>query len=88
MIKGLQKSSHDFYLRQDVLLLMDMLLEFKNMCVQTYNLNALQYYAAPGLTFDAGLKFTNEKLQLLTDDRMSLFVESGMRGGISVISQI
>ena len=77
---------HDLYLRQDVLLLNDVLIEFRKLCLDTYNLDAMHYYTAPGLTWDAGLKFTGETLQLLTEDDMFLFVEAVLRGGVSVIS--
>ena len=44
------------------------------------------YYTAPGLSWDAFLKFSKVKLELLTDYEKYLFVESGIRGGISMIS--
>ena len=55
---GTLQGYHDLYLRQDVLLLNDVLLEFRRVCLETYNLDCMHYYTAPGLTFDAGLKFT------------------------------
>ena len=68
------------------MLLNDVLLEFRKLCLDTYDLDAMHYYTAPGLTWDAGLKFTGKTLQLLTEDDMFLFVEAGLRGGVSVIS--
>ena len=77
---------HDLYLTQDVLLLNDVLIEFRRVCLETYNLDPWHYYTAPGLTWDAGLKFTGQTLQLLTEDDKFLFVEAGMRGGVSMIT--
>ena len=55
---------HDLYLMQDVLLLTDVLIGFRRVCLETYNLDPMHYYTAPGLTWDSGLKFTGETLQL------------------------
>ena len=46
----------------------DVLIEFRRVCLETYNLYPMHYYTAPGLTWDAGLKFTDETLQLLTEN--------------------
>ena len=46
----------------------------------------MHYYTALSITFDSGLKFTGKTLQLLTENDMFLFIESGLKGGVSVIS--
>ena len=66
---------HNLYLLQDVLLLDDVLLAFRDVCQKTYRLDCMHYYTAPGLTWDAGLKYTGVTLDLLTDEEMFLFVE-------------
>ena len=43
---------------------------------------------SPGLSWDALLKKTGVKLESLTEIDMHLFVERGMRGGISMVSKI
>ena len=53
----------------------------------SYKLDPLHYYTAPGLSWDARLKYTNINLELLTDIDMHMFIEKGMRGGISMISK-
>eukprot|EP01052_Picozoa_sp_SAG31_P025168 SAG31_NODE_2192_length_6226_cov_6.328219_6_plen_118_part_00 len=45
-----------------------------------------KYYTLPGYSWDCMLKKTGVRLDLLTDYDMHLFVEKGLRGGISMIS--
>lgn len=44
------------------------------------------YFTAPGLSWDAMLKHTKVEIELLTNYEMLLFVEKGIRGGISQCS--
>ena len=53
----------------------------------SYKLDPLHYYTAPGSSWDALLKCTDINLELLTDIVMHMFIEKGMRGGISVVSK-
>ena len=77
---------HDLYLESDVLLLADVFENFRDVCVNNYGLDPAWYYTAPGQAWDATLKLTGVKLELLTDPDMLLMIESGIRGGVSMIS--
>jgi len=67
----------ELYLKIDVLLLADVFENFRDVCMQAYNLDAAHYFTAPGLSFDAMLKFTRQKLDLLSDYDMLLMYENG-----------
>lgn len=77
---------HNLYNKSDVLLLADVFENFRKVCKKNYELDPCWYYTAPGLAWDACLKLTKINLELLTDPDMLLMVESGLRGGISMIS--
>ena len=68
------------------MLLADIFQTFRKTCMDAYKLDPLHYYTAPGLSWDALLKHTQINLELLTDIDMHLFIEKGMRGGISMVS--
>lgn len=77
---------HDLYLESDVLLLSDVFENFRDVCMENYHLDPTFYYTAPGLAWDACLKITKIKLELLEDYDMLMMVEKGIRGGVSMIS--
>ena len=83
------KSMKDYlllYLKTDVLLLADVFEAFRNVCVKNYELDAAHYVSAPNLSWDAMLKLTNAKLELLCDPAMYKLFDDGIRGGLSMIS--
>ncbi|CAB3984363.1 Hypothetical predicted protein [Paramuricea clavata] len=49
---------HDLYLKMDVLLLTDIMENFRKVCRANYGLDPLWYYTAPGLAWDVYLKLT------------------------------
>ena len=77
---------HDLYLKSDILLLVDVFENFRKTCLQYYKLDPCHYFTSPGLSWDAMLKMTGIKLELITDADMFHFIEKGLRGGISYIA--
>ena len=73
---------HDLYVQRDILLLADDFENFRNKCLEVYELDPAHFLSLPGLAWQACLKKTNVKLELLTDYDMLLMVEEGIRGGI------
>ncbi|XP_065662566.1 uncharacterized protein LOC136085205 [Hydra vulgaris] len=69
-----------------VLLLADVFENFRDVCMNCYKLDPAWYYTSPGLAWDAALKKTKVKLELLRDYDMILMIKKGIRGGISMIS--
>ena len=65
---------HDLHVKSDVLI-----------CWNYYKLDPAPFYTAPGLSWAASPKMTKVELELLTDVDIHLFIEEGLRGGISVI---
>ena len=58
---------HDLYLVSDVLLLTNVFENFRKTCMQYYKLDPCHYFTSRGLSWDAVLKMTNIKLELMTD---------------------
>ena len=74
-------------LKTDVLLLCDVFEKFIDVCLKDYGLDPCHYFSSPGLAWDAMLKMTDIKLEKIHDIDMHLFLEKGMRRGISYISK-
>ena len=68
-------------------MLCDVFEKFIKTCLEYYSLDFCHYFNSPGLSSDAMLKMTKIKLDLISDVDMYLFIEKGMRGGISYISK-
>ena len=55
------------------------------MFLKSYNLDPCYYFSSPGLGWDAMLKMTGVRFEKIVDIDMYLFIEKGLRGGISYI---
>ena len=73
---------HDLYVRSDTLLLADIFENFRQSCLENYELDPAHFVSLPDLAWQACLKKTNVELELLTDYDMLLMIEEGIRGGI------
>ena len=51
--------------------------------LKLYQLDLSYYFSFPGLSWDAMLKMTGIKLELVLDIEKRLFIEKGLRGEIS-----
>ena len=76
---------HDLYMETDTLLLADVFQHYRQVIMKNYGLDPTHFYTAPSLSWSAGLKFTKVKLEIPQDIDMHLFVDAGLRGGISMV---
>ena len=78
---------HDRYLKKDVLLSADVFEKFNSTCLKFYGLDPCHYFSNPGSSWDAMLKITGVKLEKISDIDKYLFIEKGLKGGISYIAK-
>ena len=71
---------HDLYVQTDTL--EDVFGKFRDKCIEIYGFDPSYFYSVPGLGWQACLKKTDEKLELLTNYQMLLVTEEGIRGGM------
>ena len=74
------------YMELDVRILADVFEEFCEKSLNTYKLDPAHFFTAPGLSWDAMLKCSGIELELLDDIDVVLFIEKGLREGISQCS--
>ena len=78
---------NNHYLKNDVLLLVDVFEKFIFTCLNYYNLDPCHYSSAPVLSRDAMLKMTGVMLEKISDPDKYTFFEQGMRDGVSYINK-
>ena len=78
---------HDHYLKKEVLLLTDIFEKFIDTCLKFYKLDPCHYFSSLRLSWDSMLKTTGVELENISDIDMYLFIEKGLRGGISYIAK-
>ncbi len=77
------------YLLMDVLLLADVLVWFKELCIETYGIDPFHSLTTPGFSWQSMLKKTGANIDLLSTSQKDiyLFFEAAKRGGFSVINE-
>ena len=77
---------HDHYLEKDVLLLADVFKKIIDTCMKFYELDPSHYFSSPRLSWDVMLKMTRVQLEKISDSNKYLFIEKGLRRGISYVA--
>ena len=73
---------HDLYVLCDKLLHGDAFVNIRDKSIEIYKLDPVHFVSAPGLAWQACLKKTEVKLELITDYDALIMVEKGSRDGI------
>ena len=77
------KDYHDLYMKVDVLLLADVMENFRSESYEAFQLDPINYITQAAHAWDCLLKFSKVELEVLSDYDMYLFFENGKRGGYS-----
>ena len=80
------KDYHYLYLKCDILLLADVFEKLRNNSFKNNGLSPSHYLNAPGLSWNAMLKMTKIKLELIPDPDIYIFLKKNKRGEVSYIS--
>ena len=73
---------HDLHVQSDTTLFADVFENFRDKCIEIYELDPAHSLSAPGLAWQACLKMIGVKLELLTDNDMLIMIEGGTKGGM------
>lgn len=76
---------HDLYLTIDVLILADIWVNHRNICIKDSELDPTNYLSGPAYFNDKLYKMTKAKVDLLSDYDMYCEFENAKRGGLAVI---
>ena len=73
---------HDLYVQSDTLLFADVFENFRDQCIEIYELVPAHFLTVPGLAWKACLKISEMELELLKDADMLLMIEKGISRGL------
>ena len=79
------KDYHELYLKVDTLLLADIFENFQKYAHEYLSVRPSPLLHSSWIKFDSLLKYTKIKLDYIKDVDIQLFIEKGIRGGISTI---
>ena len=61
--------------------------KFTKTCLEYYKLDPCHYFTNPGLSWDLMIRASKVELDLISDTDRHLFIEKGMRVGLSYIAK-
>ena len=88
-LKGISNQGYEhsqqlcYFVAADVLVLADVFETCRNTCFKRCNLDLKHFSTTQGLAWQAALKYTGIKFELLRDYNMLLTFENGIQGGIT-----
>ncbi len=74
------------YVRGDVHLLAEAVINFRDMVWKNFGLDMCQYLSLPHVAKDAMLKYTKARIELVHDQEMSYLLQNNIRGGLSFVN--
>ena len=77
-----------YYCLLDSILLAEIINRFRNDFFDWCGLDCVKYIGLPGLSYSFFLKMTGEKIGLITDREQFHFVESGIKGQLSITAAL
>jgi hypothetical protein len=77
------KEYMELYNKVDVLLLSEVIAEFRKYGLKEWKLDMVQFISLPQFSLECMLKSSSVEVELLNDIDMLLFIEQGIRGGLS-----
>ena len=80
------KDYMELYVKTDTVLLCGIFEHFRQLCLNYYELDPCHYVSLPGFTWDAMLKMTDVRLELISDIDKYTFLEQNIRGGVCTIN--
>ena len=75
------------YCRLDTVLLLEVMVKFRDMVKTEFNLDCTQYISTPQLAFDCMLAGLDEPIELMFDPEMIALCEKNIRGGVSFVNE-
>ena len=67
------KDYMSIYLKCDVLIIADIIECFRNMCLSYYNLDPVYYRTSPNFLWDATIKMSRVRIELLTEEDSEIY---------------
>ncbi len=78
---------HDVYLRSDICILADVFENFRKLTIEAYKLDPICYLTGASLFFDAMLKMTEIKLELIKSIDIYQMFQDAIRGGVCFVGK-
>ena len=75
------------YCTLDTVLLLEVIMSFREMVFSEWNLDCTKYISAPQLAYDCMLLSLDEPIDLMTDSEMIMLCEQNIRGGVSFVNE-
>jgi hypothetical protein len=75
------------YQKVDVLLLCDIIMQFRKTAMEQHGLDPLYFFSAPGYSIQSALKSCKYPLEFLQSEKMLKFIASGVRGGNAYVAK-